>query len=55
MYNIISESFVKQPYILRAAILYGDCAEIITEAMDDFSDDLLLRKKYVFSGIESFY
>ncbi|EOS20477.1 hypothetical protein C804_06322, partial [Lachnospiraceae bacterium A4] len=26
-----------------------------TEAMDDFSDDLLLRKKYVFSGIESFY
>ncbi len=41
--------------ILRIAILYGDCAEIMTEAMDDFSDDLLLRKKYVFSGIESFY
>lgn len=41
--------------ILRIAILYGDCAGIMTEAMDDFSDDLLLRKKYVFSGIESFY
>ncbi len=40
--------------ILRIAILYGDCAEIMTEAMDDFSDDLLLRKKYVFSGIVSF-
>ena len=31
--------------ILRIAILYGDCAEIMTEAMDDFSDDLLLRKE----------
>ncbi len=41
--------------ILRIAILYGDCAEIMTEAMDDFSDDPSLRKKYVFSGIASFY
>lgn len=41
--------------ILRIAILSGDCAELITEAMDDFSDDHLLRKKYVFSGIDSFY
>ncbi len=41
--------------ILRIAILYGDCPEIMTEAMDEFSDDPFLRKKYVFSGIESFY
>lgn len=41
--------------ILRIAILYGDCAEIMTEAMDDFSGDPSLRKKYVFSGIASFY
>ena len=41
--------------ILRIAILSGDCAEIMTEAMDDFSDDPSLRKKYVFSGIASFY
>ena len=41
--------------ILRIAILSGDCAELITEAMDDFSDDHFLRKKYVFSGIDSFY
>ena len=41
--------------ILRIAILSGDCAEIMTEAMDDFSDDSSLRKKYVFSGIASFY
>lgn len=41
--------------ILRIAILSGDCAELITEAMDDFSDDPFLRKKYVFSGIDSFY
>ena len=26
--------------ILQIAILYGDCAELMTEAMDDFSDDL---------------
>lgn len=41
--------------ILRIAILYGDCPEIMTEAMDEFSDDPFLRKKYVFSGIDSFY
>lgn len=41
--------------ILRIAMLSGDCAELITEAMDDFSDDHFLRKKYVFSGIDSFY
>ena len=41
--------------ILRIAILSGDCAGIMTEAMDDFSDDPSLRKKYVFSGIASFY
>lgn len=41
--------------ILRTAMLHGDCAELMTEAMDDFSDDLFLRKKYVFSGIDSLY
>lgn len=41
--------------ILRIAMLTGDCSGIMTEAMDDFSDDRLLRKKYVFNGIESFY
>lgn len=41
--------------ILRIAILSGDCAGIMTEAMDDFSDDPSLRKKYIFSGIASFY
>ncbi|MDE7252183.1 MAG: ISAs1 family transposase [Acetatifactor sp.] len=41
--------------ILRMAILSGDCSEIMTEAMDDFCDDPLLRKKYVFNGIASFY
>ena len=41
--------------ILRIAILSGDCTGIMTEAMDDFSDDPSLRKKYVFSGIASFY
>ena len=41
--------------ILRIAILSGDCAEIMTEAMDDFCGDPSLRKKYVFSGIVSFY
>lgn len=41
--------------ILRIAMLCGDCSEIMTEAMDDFSDDPFLRKKYIFSGIYSFY
>ncbi len=36
--------------ILRIAILYGDCAEIMTEAMDDFSDDLLLRERNMSSA-----
>lgn len=41
--------------LLRIAILSGDCPEIMTEAMDDFSDDPGLRRKYVFKGIKSFY
>ena len=41
--------------ILRITMLAGDCREIMTEAMDEFSDDPFLRKKYVFSGIKSFY
>ena len=41
--------------LLRIAMLSGECSEIMTEAMDDFSDDSDLRKKYIFSGIESFY
>lgn len=41
--------------ILRIAMLAGDCSEIMTEAMDDFCDKSLLRKKYVFNGITSFY
>lgn len=41
--------------ILRIAMLAGDCPGIMTEAMDDFSDAPLLRKKYVFNGIDSFY
>lgn len=34
--------------ILRTAILSGDCAEIMTEAMDEFCGDPSLRKKYVY-------
>ena len=41
--------------ILRIAMLARDCSEVMTEAMDDFSDDRFLRRKYVFSGINSFY
>lgn len=41
--------------ILRIAILSHSCAEIMTEAMDDFCDDLSLMQKYVFSGIKSLY
>lgn len=41
--------------ILRIAMLAGDCSEIMTEAMDDFSDDPFLKKKYVFNGINSLY
>ena len=41
--------------ILRIAMLAGDCSEIMTEAMDDFSDDPHLREKYVFNGIASYY
>lgn len=41
--------------ILRLAMLSKSCGEIMTEAMDDFCDDLSLVKKYVFTGINSFY
>jgi len=41
--------------ILRIAMLAGDCPEVMTEAMDDFSDDMFLRRKYIFNGIDSFY
>ena len=41
--------------ILRIAMLAGDCSEIMTEAMDDFSDAPHLREKYVFNGIVSYY
>ena len=41
--------------ILRIAMLSKSCAEIMTEAMDDFCDDLSLIEKYVFTGIDSFY
>ncbi len=41
--------------ILRIAMLAGDCPEIMTEAMDEFSDAPFLRKKYIFNGIDSFY
>ena len=41
--------------ILQITIVCGDCAEIMTEAMDNFRGDPSLRKKYVFSGIASFY
>ena len=41
--------------ILRIAMLLGSCTEIMPEAMDEFGDDPILRKKYVFSGIESLY
>ena len=38
--------------ILQIAIQLGSCTEIMTEAMDEFSDDSYLMKKYVFSGID---
>lgn len=41
--------------ILRLAMLSGECPEIMTEAMDDFSDVPALMEKYVFSGIKSLY
>ena len=41
--------------ILRVAMLSGECSEIMTEAMDDFSDTPALMEKYVFSGIKSLY
>lgn len=41
--------------ILRIAMISGDCAEIMTEAMDEFCDDHALIEKYVFCGINSFY
>ena len=41
--------------ILRIAMIHEDCSPIMTEAMDDFCDDLSLIKRYVFGGIDSFY
>ena len=41
--------------ILRLAMLSGTCTEIMTEAMDEFSDDHSLIEKYVFNGIKSLY
>ena len=41
--------------ILRIAMIQGACSLIMTEAMDDFCDDLTLIKRYVFGGILSFY
>ena len=41
--------------ILRIAMISESCSKIMTEAMDDFCDDLSLTEKYVFSGINSFY
>lgn len=41
--------------ILRIAMLSKTCAEIMTEAMDEFCDDLFLIERYVFNGIDSFY
>ncbi len=41
--------------ILRIAMIAGDCPETMTEAMDEFGDAPLLREKYVFNGIASFY
>lgn len=41
--------------ILRLAMLAGECSQIMTEAMDDFHDTPALMRKYVFSGIKSFY
>ena len=36
-------------------MIQGACCPIMTEAMDDFCDDLALMKRYVFDGILSFY
>lgn len=41
--------------ILRMSMLRGECAEVMTEAMDEFSAYPTLRKRYIFSGIASFY
>lgn len=41
--------------IVQIAIVCGNCAEIMTEAMDNFRGDPSLRKKYVFSRIASLY
>lgn len=41
--------------ILRIAMLAGDCSGIMTEAMDEFGEEPLLRKKYVFTRIASLY
>lgn len=41
--------------VLKIATIQGACSSIMTEAMDDFCDDLSLMKRYVFDGILSFY
>ena len=41
--------------ILKIAMIQEACSPIMTEAMDDFCDDLSLIKRYVFDGILSFY
>ena len=41
--------------ILKIAMIQEACDPIVTEAMDDFCDDLSLIKRYVFDGILSFY
>lgn len=41
--------------ILRIAMLAEACSGIMTEAMDEFSEEPGLIKKYVFEGISSFY
>lgn len=40
---------------LRIAMLHKACSQVMTEAMDDFCDDLYLMERYVFGGIVSFY
>lgn len=41
--------------ILRIAMLFKSCRDVMTEAMDAFCDDLSLLERYVFNGIYSFY
>ena len=41
--------------ILRIAMQSEPCGKLMTEAMDNFCDDLSLLGRYVFCGIKSFY